>query len=211
MKKKPQTLYRAYRISPNDLEERIFSQTHVPKNASSEDPTKTIDGNELGVYMSTNQIMVESTDYANSGKGSRIQTKKYDSGRELQDYFELPGLGIVLKICTEGLEIREPKISDVLGGHYNNGFQGKEWITDELPPTNYYPIKFILSRYTNDSKRFVVEVDGRNKDGLTEAIRELKQHYDDVVSDSHQKANEINSLPEKKRRNTMIIYNILQN
>jgi len=208
MKQKPQTLYRAYRISPTDLEERVFAQTIVPMNASAEYPKKTTDGNELGVYMSTNQTMTEQA-YAISGKNSKIETKKYNSGRGLMNHLELPGLGIVLKIDTEGLEIREPEISEALKGHYNNGFEGKEWIADEVPSTNYHPIKFILSRYANDSKRFGLEFDGRNEDELRKAIGELKGHYEKEVLDYQEKAKQIDSLSEGQRRNHIKIGRIL--
>ena len=208
MEQKPQTLYRAYRINPNDLEERIFSQTIVPMNASPEDSTKTTDGNELGVYMSTNQTMTEQA-YAISGKNSRLETERYNSGRGFMNHLEVPGLGVVLKIDTEGIEIREPEISDALKGHYNNGFEGREWIADEVPSTNYHPIKFILSRYANDSKRFVLEFDGTNKDELREAIDKMKKYNEQEVSSYQEKARQINSLSEGQRRNHIKIGKIL--
>jgi hypothetical protein len=177
-------------------------------NASPEDPTKTTDGNELGVYMSTNQTMTEQA-YAISGKNSRLETERYNSGRGFMNHLEVPGLGIVLKIDTEGIEIREPEISDALKGHYNNGFEGREWIADEVPSTNYHPIKFILSRYANDSKRFVLEFDGTNKDELREAIDEMKKHYEREISSYQEKARQINSLSEGQRRNHIKMGKIL--
>lgn len=49
----------------------------------------------------------------------------------------IPSVAVIYQISTEGLDVRKPFISDQLKGHYNNGFQGDEWITDFVPADNY--------------------------------------------------------------------------
>jgi hypothetical protein len=54
---KPEVLWRSFTIDPRELSVDMFRQPLVPGKPSGDDPTKLSDGNELGVYMSTNRDM----------------------------------------------------------------------------------------------------------------------------------------------------------
>jgi hypothetical protein len=81
----PKTLYRGFGIDPSALEVSLFDEPHLPLDASPQDPGKRTDGNELGVYMTTNPTMARQA-YASNGKNPRIPTKPYDSGRGVLDH-----------------------------------------------------------------------------------------------------------------------------
>jgi vacuolar-type H+-ATPase subunit H len=101
------------------------------------------DGNEYGIYMSTNDLM--SLNYATPsifsaspiGNGLQIGMDRAIVG--------MPAIGVLMEIDTSGLDIKEPYINPVLKGHYNNGYEGKEWISTEvIPLTNVSYSKLII-------------------------------------------------------------------
>ncbi len=151
----------------------MFKNPLVMGLSNEEDPTKTLDGNEAGVYMSTNLSMVESTNYGNKSHGF-LETPRYASKYGIESNIPIPGCGVVVEVITKGLDVRKPKISPVLEGHYNNGFEGDEWIADEVPSDHYLPTKFILSLGANDQNKIVVEVSGDDQEDLDRAITEIK-------------------------------------
>ena len=51
-------------------------------------------------------------------------------------------IDIVYEIDNDGLEERKPCISQGLSGVYNNGYQGEEQITDNIPNNHYKVLTF---------------------------------------------------------------------
>ena len=69
IEQKPQTLYRAFTVDPKDLSVESLRQPLIPGASAQDDPTRIGDGNERGVYMSTNRTMVEAA-YAHTSKAA---------------------------------------------------------------------------------------------------------------------------------------------
>ena len=137
MENKPDVLYRGVKVNYNDLQDFQFSGIDLIVNY---DPIidqygrKTvIDGNEYGVYMSDNLSMVKSAYGDLHSDGMTIH-------KNLSIYNErimIPSVAVIYQINTNGIDVRRPFISDQLKGHYNNGFQGDEYIADIVPASNY--------------------------------------------------------------------------
>ena len=137
MENKPSVLYRGLKVDYNNLQNFEFSGVDLKVNY---DPIidkygrKTVsDGNEYGVYMSDNLSMVTSAygDLHHDGIPIHNNLSIYN------ERIMIPSVTVIYQINTEGLDIRKPFISDQLKGHYNNGFQGDEWIADIVPANNY--------------------------------------------------------------------------
>lgn len=108
IKERPEKLYRSFTVNPEELTMETLRGTLVPGTVSKDDPTKIGDGNELGVYMSTNPHMVEAA-YAKGGGGSiHIEVPKYHDGYTIVNHIKLPSCGIMVEVDTAGLEIRPP-------------------------------------------------------------------------------------------------------
>ncbi len=186
----PEKLYRGFVVSPDLLSVDFIKNKIKPTETSGND------GNEKGVYMSDNLTMVESTNYS-SGSRDSIQCREYDSGYGKSNRIELPGCGIVIEIETKNLSVREPKISSVLAGHYNNGFKGKEWICDEIPQESFRVKKLVLSTHANDTQKFVVELKTNNEEELNQAINEIKNKFFEIKKEAEQFKSFLETLPEK--------------
>lgn len=137
MENKPSVLYRGIKVDYNSLQNFKFSGVDLKVNYApiiDQYGRKTVtDGNEYGVYMSDNLSMVTSAYGDLHHDGLPIHNN-------LSIYHELimiPSVAVIYQISTEGLNVRNPFISDQLKGHYNNGFQGDEWIADFVPANNY--------------------------------------------------------------------------
>jgi hypothetical protein len=137
MENKPSVLYRGLKVDYNNLKDFEFSGIDLKVNYApiiDQYGRKTVtDGNEYGVYMSDNLSMVTSA-YGNlHHDGIPIHNNLSIYNQRIM----IPSVAIIYRINTNGLNIRKPFISDQLKGHYNNGFQGDEWITDIVPASNY--------------------------------------------------------------------------
>src|SRR3989344_2762986 len=99
--KKPELLYRAFTVNPEELTVEMLSRILVPGTVNKEDATKIRDGNELGVYMSTNRHMVE-TAYASPSGGLSVKTPEHrDKRGAVTNFIPLPQCGIVVEVRTE--------------------------------------------------------------------------------------------------------------
>ena len=134
---KPSILYRGIKVDYNSLQDFKFSGIDLKVNYApiiDQYGRKTvIDGNEYGVYMTDNLNMVTSA-YGN------LHHDGIPVHNNLSIYNErimIPSIAVIYQINTAGLDIKKPFISDYLKGHYNNGFQGDEWIADIVPANNY--------------------------------------------------------------------------
>lgn len=137
MENKPSVLFRGLKVDYNNLKDFEFSGIDLKVNY---DPIidqygrKTVtDGNEYGVYMSDNLSMVTSAygDLHHDGIPIHNNLSIYS------ERIMIPSVAVIYQINTNGLDIRKPFISEQLKGHYNNGFQGDEWIADIVPANNY--------------------------------------------------------------------------
>lgn len=137
MENKPSVLYRGLKVDYNSLQNFEFSGIDLKVNYApiiDQYGRKTVtDGNEYGVYMSDNLSMVTSAygDLHHDGISIHNNLKICD----LQ--IKIPSVAVIYQINTDGLNVRKPFISDQLRAHYNNGFQGNEWIADIVPANNY--------------------------------------------------------------------------
>ena len=137
MENKPSVLYRGLKVDYNSLQNFEFSGVDLKVNYApiiDQYGRKTVtDGNEYGVYMSDNLSMVTSAygDLHHDGIPIHNNLSTYN------ERIMIPSIAVIYKINTDGLDVRKPFISDQLKGHYNNGFQGDEWIADIIPANNY--------------------------------------------------------------------------
>ncbi len=158
---RPDVLWRAFTMDPRSLTLFSFRQPLVPGTSAEDDPNRIADGNERGVYMSTNRKMVE-TAYAHTSLGLGIQVPHFKDHGSLTNKIALPQCGVVVKIDTKHLAIRKPVIIPSLLAHYNNGFEGDEYIADTVPEGNYQVVRLVLSRWAHDAECLVVDVENPN-------------------------------------------------
>jgi len=172
---RPEKLYRGYAVHPDELSIEKLQETLIPMNVNENDPTKVSDGNELGVYMSTNENMVKMYGQNNAFiKDLQIETPVYNSGYGKINYIGLPSCGVIIEIDTKNLSIKKPEITSCLQGVYNNGMSGDEWIADKISATNYRVKKLILNIRQSDSTRLILDVDGSDEKELQKAIDFIK-------------------------------------
>lgn len=176
--RRPEKLYRGFAINPEELTIEKLKSVMKPGTISEDDPTKILDGNELGVYMSTNPSVAEI--YASSGRFNYLKTPEFIGKRGLERGVLLPNCGIVIEINTKDIEIRRPEIAKYLKGVYNNNFEGEEWIADSIEPQNYKIQKLMLSRYANDGNKIIVEINDESEESLQEAINSIKAQYQEI-------------------------------
>lgn len=137
MENKPSILYRGLKVDYDSLQDFEFSGIDLRVNYApiiDQYGRKTVtDGNEYGVYMSDNLSMVTSAygDLHHDGIPIHNNLSIYN------ERIMIPSVAVIYQINTNGLDIRKPFISEQLKGHYNNGFQGDEWIADVVPANNY--------------------------------------------------------------------------
>lgn len=123
-----------------------------------------IDGNEYGVYMSDNLSMVEAA-YGNlhrDGIPVSNSSINYES-------IMIPSIGVIYQINISGIDVREPFISDQLKGHYNNCYQGKEWIADVVPSSNY---SLYRVRIGSDILHEQQDIDLSKTDNISEYLKQ---------------------------------------
>lgn len=137
MENKPSVLYRGLKVNYNSLQNFEFSGVDLKVNYApiiDQYGRKTVtDGNEYGVYMSDNLSMVTSAYGDLHHDGIPIHNNLFIYNERIM----IPSIAVIYQINTDGLDVRKPFISDQLKGHYNNGFQGDEWIADIIPANNY--------------------------------------------------------------------------
>ena len=137
MENKPSVLYRGLKVDYNSLQNFEFSGVDLKVNYApiiDQYGRKTVtDGNEYGVYMSDNLSMVTSAYGDLHHDGIPIHNNLFIYNERIM----IPSIAVIYQINTDGLDVRKPFISDQLKGHYNNGFQGDEWIADIIPANNY--------------------------------------------------------------------------
>jgi hypothetical protein len=197
-KPRPKKLYRGFTAHPLDITaEALVLQPLV--QGDSKDNTDTA-RNEDGVYMSTNPAMVEASYlHGFSDKRLLIEVPQYDSGRGTVPYIQLPSVGIMFEITTTDLDIRPPEMTPELMGVYNNGWEGDEWIADEVPPENHFVIKLVLSRTHNDSEQLKVPIDPNDPKSLEDGVRVIQEEFKKREAEAQEFAEFLETLPSHQR------------
>lgn len=169
MENKPSVLYRGIKVNYNSLQNFKFSGVDLKVNYApiiDQHGRKTVtDGNEYGVYMSDNLNMVTSAYGELHHDGLPI----YNNLSIYNERIMIPSVAVIYQISTEGLDVRKPFISDQLKGHYNNGFQGDEWITDFVPADNYTLYRV---RIGSDILHDAEDIDSSKTDDISEQVKQ---------------------------------------
>ncbi len=205
--KRPQKLYRAFTINPEELSFEKFRETLTPININENDQTKVNDGNELGVYMSTNENMVKSYGQNDAFvENLHIKTPVYNNGYGNTSYIKLPSCGVIIEVNTNNLPIKKPEITAQLQGVYNNGMEGDEWIADAIPATNYRVKRLTLNVGEGDLTRIIKDIDGSDSKKLQEAIDYIKNEFEKKKQEALRYKKFLESLPNNERlRNKMYL------
>lgn len=142
---KPKFLYRGVSISAEKFQNLEIHNDIVPvapPQQNDEGKDIVADGNEYGIYMTTNHTMAKDV-YGNTHTSGSIYNPEclFVDQYTRQQRIRYPQVGIVYEIDTQNLAIKKPWISTQLEGHYNNGYGGEEWITttNESVPNHIIP------------------------------------------------------------------------
>ena len=169
MENKPSVLYRGIKVDYNSLQNFKFSGVDLKVNYApiiDQYGRKTVtDGNEYGVYMSDNLSMVTSVygDLHHDGLPIHNNLSIYNTR------IMIPSVAVIYQINTDGLDVRKPFITEQLKGHYNNGFQGDEWIADFVPANNYTLYRV---RIGSDILHDAEDIDLSKKDNISELVKQ---------------------------------------
>lgn len=197
--KTPEILYRAINLTVDDF---LNYDPSLPLRPGTEvidvEGNKTVvDGNEYGVYMSSNPNMVKSAYY----KGSRDSVKTEQFSMNRPEYgISLPSVGIFFEINTRDLAVRIPKIAPNLQGLYNNGWVGNEYIANEIPPSNFKIRELSLSTSKVNYKEAKIYPINSEKDYIT-AREDISKIYRDLKSKAEKFRDVISKLTINERMN----------
>ncbi len=198
----PETLYRGVVIKYPKLKDFHFfgvDFTSVEKTIS-DTQNKRTDGNEVGIYMSDNQSMVYSA-YGNVHNSGTSLSNTIRVGL-YQTIIGVPDVGICYEIKTQGLNIKKPFVSSALMGHYNNGFQGDEYIADFIPQENITVTRIqIGSDYLHDEEFIDVSDIALAEMKTKQIIEERKRHLQallSVLEKMHPKKRKLLSEPDQR-------------
>lgn len=207
----PEILYRGITLKVEDFEQDNFSTTL--KAGSDEIDAKgthvVSDGNEYGVYMSSNPQMVKTAYYGRSKESLLTEPFVKDLSLGTERSLNLPSVGVFFEIKTEGLEVRKPNMTQQLLGVANNGFVGAEYIADEIPSSNYKIKELCLSEGVYDKKATVYPIE--TKEDYENAKQDILKRYNDIKAKRLRFRDEIASLTNDQRYNHRIVSKIYEN
>lgn len=202
--KRPDVLYRGIVVNVKDLfdmklEGELMYPFHKPLIDKYGRKTDA-DGNEYGIYMTTNLNMAEDA----YGKPRMIRGIKDNKNVTIDTPpigVCLPQVGIIYEINTNELDIREPWLCEVFSkGHYNNGYSGVEWIADKIPADNYKIIKIAIGNdILHDSEIIDIKT----------SFNDEKEDILDILSARKKKLKELESIlvnVSPTRRANMTMY-----
>lgn len=185
----PNFLYRGVIIKYDKLNEFRFFDDLKPYGEPIIDSQgrKLIgDGNEYGIYMTDNKEMALNA-YGNVHSGGVPINQNIKVSSKL---ITIPDVGIVYKINTKNLSVKEPFITKQMKGHYNNGYEGKEYITDLIPKENYEVIRVRIGEdYLHDIEDITLD----NLDSQIKNKLEIRKYRLELL------ANTLLNIPEFKR------------
>ena len=201
----PDTLYRGVKLPVEDIDSSIFYKGLVPGSSSRVDDRGNEvvrDGNEYGVYMSSNDAL--SCNYANPEGGEYMpDSPVFNDGRDYKSRLKTPNVGILHRIRTEGIQVRKPMRYNSTGSQ-NNGFGGDEWIADSVPASNQEVIKFVFGRDIIHKPRDIFVDDDPEK-----AMELVKAEIAHRMGRLAILSERIKELPEKSRTNEFTIRKLI--
>lgn len=207
----PETLYRGITLKVDDFEQADFSSTLKPGSDEIDaDGNRVVsDGNEYGVYMSSNPNMVKTAYYGRSKEIVKTEqfVRNWSNGNEV--CVHLPSVGIFFEIKTENLNVRKPKISRELQGVANNGFEGAEYIADEIPLSNFKITELCLSDEVYDKKAIFYKIN--TEEDYEKAKKDILSRYQEKRSKTIRFRDEIANLSKEQRGNPRIVNPIYEN
>ncbi len=166
----PKTIYRGINLNCNDFEVLDMTKDIYPpcKPVINKSGEKVVgDGNEYGVYMTDNIEVAKF--YARINNNAPMNPVVNMGDNEILSY---PAIQIIYKIDTSELNVKTPKITRHLGGLYNNGLIGDEWIADYVPINNS---KIINLNVGDDYLHELKKINGNNiEDIRNNALKEIK-------------------------------------
>lgn len=187
MDNKPNVLYRGIKVDYNGLQNYKFSGVDLTVNYApiiDQYGSKTvIDGNEYGVYMSDNLSMVISAYGNQHHDGIPIHNNLSIHNERII----IPSVAVIYQINTDGLNVRKPFICDQLKGHYNNGYEGDEWIADIVPANNYLLYRV---RIGADILHDAEDVDLINIENISEYVKhqiEMRKYRLEIFANAMEK------------------------
>ncbi|NLC48433.1 MAG: hypothetical protein GX758_03640 [Tenericutes bacterium] len=196
---KPINLYRGIVISYDELEnfDLVNADLVVPYDPIvDEDGNKTVlDGNEYGVYMTDNPNMVNDV-YGNVHNDGKPVQGGITIGFQRQPIL-IPSVGISYEISTQDLNVHKPKIASFLKGHYNNGFQGNEWIADKIPYNNYKVYRIRIGSDILHPAEDINIIDNNIEEAKKEALKNIQMRKNRLVS----LVNELSKMTPVQRNN----------
>ncbi len=157
---KPQKLYRGISVTDDIFRKiQINGVEMVPPNPPKIDEygRKTVgDGNEYGIYMTDYDSMAKNVYGKPNSKGRILSQIRLPYG----EMIATPKIGVVYEIEPEKCKnLREPFITPTLEGHYNNGYQGKEYIADSIEADGYSITRISIGYdlFNKDVQNFDIE------------------------------------------------------
>lgn len=194
-------LYRGMKINPLKLNDFDFLNTiPLPNEYIYEKGRKcVIDGNEYGIYMSDNKQMIEDAYGKDNGAGIPIDKDIRINGKNVS----IPFINVIYTINTTDIKdnIKEPFICDAMKGHYNNGYQGKEWIsTKEITKNNISNIELsINSDLLNDKQiiNIIGKTDFEIKEEINNIIKTRTTSLNRLINDLKKNPDEISNLKNR--------------
>lgn len=186
---RPKVLYRGISISAEKfLESEIHGDIvpHAPPILNEDGREVVADGNEYGIYLSTNKQVAQKA-YGSAHMLGSVYNKEslfFDRYMQPQKIY-YPQIGVVYEIDTKDIAIKKPWIRPEFEGdnaHYNNGFAGDEWIVTKsdkdsryIIPSESYKISSIVMGGDLLNDEIKVEIDGLSD-------QEIKAKLDKMLS-----------------------------
>lgn len=205
---KPNYLYRGICISAEEFEQLKIHDDIVPLYApqkNEEGKDIVLDGNEYGIYMTTSHIMAQKA-YGCPHTSGSLYNKEclFVDNFNNRQFIHYPKIGIVYEIDTNNLAIKKPWIKSQLGGVYNNGYEGEEWITTTtdtipnhiIPKENYIIADIVIgSDILNDQITLDISklTDEQIKSLVVDIIKRRKVGYELFLDQVH-------AYPPEQRR-----------
>lgn len=190
--KPPKNVYRGMTMPYETFARLDFESDLVPNEPPiiDEKGRKVVgDGNEYGVYMTDNeQLAIDTYGNPDHNHGKTLGTVRLFGGENLT--ISEPSFGVIYKIDTENTDIHKPWITDYLKGHYNNGYQGEEWVSEHIPKENYEVSSITIG---NDILHDKENMSNATKEEIKARYEERKHHLERLCSDIGQ------SLPPELR------------
>lgn len=197
-------LYRGVCVDAGVFENLALGDKEIALNYEpiiNENGEKTVkDGNEYGVYMSDNKTMVSDTYGKVHQFGDPVSNVRFKVNGSPMSVTK-PRVSVVYEINPENLpNLRRPKITSALKGHYNNGFGGDEWICDYIPKKNYSVTRICIG-YDSLFESETIDVQGKSPENIKALIKAEVSKREKNLKEF---ASILEIMPDLKRNNLKV-------